>query len=59
MIVAMRKNCNYVARYNSHYFTVAELEKNPQLLLYASSDKAILDAIRNAQQKPKEKKKKK
>jgi len=27
------------------------LEKNPQLLLHASSDKAILDAIRNSQMK--------
>ncbi|WP_316504759.1 hypothetical protein [Nitrosopumilus sp.] len=34
------------------------LEKNPQLLLYASSDKAILDAIRHSQLKSKEDKKK-
>ncbi|MGI9565930.1 MAG: hypothetical protein ACR2LL_02815 [Nitrosopumilus sp.] len=34
------------------------LEKCPQLLLYASSEKATLDAIRNSHSKTKESKKK-
>lgn len=43
MIIARCSDCNYVARYNSNYFSISELQKHVNLENVIEQDQCIHD----------------